>query len=175
MDALISSPALLLASLPIVIFCIYSGKMATILKHTAFQPLFTGPLLYVLTRGSPELRARLLEPLSSLPFNLESPGFIKALKWAFGLGLFSRVNGFLNQWAQNCWSLGDSGGKPWDWPNEIMAVTGGSGGLGSECISICAKTGMKIAIMDVSPPGPKLQARRTSSIKQIQISANPTL
>lgn len=134
-----------------------SATMASIIKHTAFQPLLTGPLLYVLTRGSPELRARLIKPLSSLPFNVESEGFVKALKWLFALGLFSKVNGFLTNLAQNCWTTGNSGGKAWDWPNEVMAVTGGSGGLGSEVIQICAKTGMKVAIMDVSPPGAALK------------------
>lgn len=156
-----TAPALLLfalAAIPLLLLSIASSKMASIIKHTAFQPLITGPLLYILTRGSPELRARLLEPLASLPFSLESAGFIKGLKWAFALGLFTRVNGWLNQFARNCWSTGNSGGKAWDWPNEVMAVTGGSGGLGSVAISICAKTGMKVAIMDVAPPGENLKA-----------------
>lgn len=131
--------------------------MASIISNTAFQPLLTGPLLYVLTKGSPQARDTILQYASSLPFDITSETSIKTIKWLFALGLFGKINGFLNRLALNNWTFGNSGGKAWDWPNEIMAVTGGSGGLGSEVIQRCAKTGMRVAIMDVSPPGANLQ------------------
>ena len=110
----------------------------------------------MLTRGSPELRQRVLSPLASLPFNVDVPTLITALKWLFALGLFGRINSWLNKLALNNWKFSD-GGKAWDMPNEVAAITGGSGGIGSEVIKKLAPTGMKIAIMDLQPPSGELK------------------
>lgn len=129
--------------------------MAALVKYTAFEPLLTGPLLWVLTRGSPDLRARVLRPLASLPFKVEAGTLVTTLKWLFALGVVGRVNNWLNKWALNNWQFGQQG-RPWIWKDEICVVTGGSGGIASEMIKKLAPTGMKIAVLDLAPPGPAL-------------------
>lgn len=133
--------------------------MASIIKHTAFEPLLTGPLLWILTRGPSDTRDKLLSAVASLPFRVETPTLITALKWLVALGVAGKVNSWLNKFALNNWKV-DTGAKPWDMPNEVAAITGGSGGIGSEVIKKLAPTGMKIAIMDLQPPSGELKGRR---------------
>ena len=132
--------------------------MATIIKYTALEPILTGPLLWVLTRGSPDLRDRVLRPLASLPFKVESGTVVKSLKWLFALGLVRYFNNFMNGFALNKWKIGSAGGAPWDMPREIAVVTGGSGGIATEMIKKLAPTGMRVAILDLQPPPAGLKA-----------------
>lgn len=125
--------------------------MASVLSNTLFQPIFTGPLLWALTRGSPEIRDRILRPLAQLPFKLEEGTLVTGLKWLFALGVVGKINGFLNRWALNKWLLSDKGAA-FNPPREIAVITGGSGGIAVEIIKNLAPTGMKIAILDISPP-----------------------
>ncbi|KAI9716593.1 MAG: hypothetical protein M1828_007626 [Chrysothrix sp. TS-e1954] len=146
--------------------------MASIVKYTALEPLLTGPLLYVLTRGSPELKSRLLEPLGRLPFKIEPSTLITSLKWLLALGVVGRLNSLMNRWAINRWKLND-GGAPWVWNQEICVITGGSGGIGSELVKKLATTGMKVVIMDLQPPPESLSGYRNVSFYECDIT-NPT-
>ena len=88
--------------------------MAALIKYTALEPLVTGPLLWVLTRGSADLRARVLRPLGSLPYYQLSPTtLVRALKWLFALGVAARLNRLLNGLALNKWTVND-GGRPYN-------------------------------------------------------------
>ena len=136
----------------------FGTSMASIITRTAFEQCVTGPLLWVLTRASPELRERILRPLSSLPFDIEKnlPTIVTTLKWLFALGILGRVNSWLTKFALNNWKVND-GGKPWNWPTEIAVVTGGSGGIGSLVVKKLAERGVRVAIMDPSPPPASLK------------------
>lgn len=146
--------------------------MAALLRSTLFNPVITAPLLIALTRGPPELRARILAQFSKLPYGGPSePGLIKALKYLVAFGLFSRINRFLNRLALNKWQLRQTT-PPFNPKEEICVVTGGSGGIGSEVIRNLAKTGVRIAIMDVAPPPSDLKAYRNVHFYQSDIT-NP--
>lgn len=133
--------------------------MAALIKYTALEPFVTGPLLWVLTRGSPDLRARILRPLASLPYHINPTTLVKTLKWLFALGVASRLNQLLNNFALNKWTIND-GGRPYNWPEEICVITGGSGGIGSELARKLADKGIRIAIMDLQPPPAPLKSRK---------------
>lgn len=126
--------------------------MATIIKHTAFEPVLTGPLLWVLTRGNADLRDRVLRPLASLPFRVETGTLVTTLKWLFALGCVRYLNTFMNRFALNKWKIGSAGGRPWNMPQEVAVITGGSGGIATEMIKKLAPTGMHIAVLDLQPP-----------------------
>ncbi|KAF4415969.1 short-chain dehydrogenase reductase [Fusarium acutatum] len=46
----------------------------------------------------------------------------------------------------------------WDWSREIVVVTGGSNGIGAAIVSKFAERGIKVLILDRSPPTTKLAA-----------------
>ncbi|KAI9672090.1 MAG: hypothetical protein M1831_001903 [Alyxoria varia] len=140
--------------------------MTTIVRNTAFEPLLTAPLLYLLTRASPSLRSRILSPLTQLPYtrnlnlHLNPKLLVPALKWLLALGVLRRVNSLLTGWARNGWSLKrNAGGAPWGpWDREVMVITGGSGGIATELIKRLAPTGMGIAVLDLQEPGEVIKA-----------------
>jgi all-trans-retinol dehydrogenase (NAD+) len=110
-----------------------------ILRYSAAQPAITGALLYALTRGSPELKEKLLGPFRS---NLLATNgtyrlskFIDLLKALFAIGIIKRVNSALNRLALNAWSLSKPG-TPWKWDGktELVVVTGGCSGFGYEMV-----------------------------------------
>lgn len=133
--------------------------MASFILGLPFQPVLTGPLLWALTRGSPDLKERLIAPLANLPFTVDQGLLVTSLKWLFALGVVSKVNGLLNSWALNKWSLSANSGAKWDLPKETLVITGGSGGIATEIVKNVAVTGMKIAIMDVQAPPAGLKER----------------
>lgn len=49
-------------------------------------------------------------------------------------------------------ALNPSSGISCDWSNEIVVVTGGSGGIGEEIVEKVVGLGAKVVIMDVRPP-----------------------
>ena len=134
------------------------GTLVGYLKNAAFEPVLTGPLLYLLTRG-PEpyrqsVRDVLLRPFSSADYStnlVRGAYLIKTLKWLFALGLVSRVNGVLSAWAANHWRWTKQG-VAWDFDektkNEIAIVTGGCSGFGL-LISKGLAEKCKVVVMDV--------------------------
>ena len=146
--------------------------MAAIVKYTALEPLFTGPLLYALTRGSPDLKNRILELVARLPIKIETTTLVTTLKWLFALGALGRANNLLNRWATNRWRL-NTGGAPWVWNQEICVITGGSGGIGSELVKKLAATCMKGGIIDFQQPPQSLICYLNVSFNECDIT-NPT-
>ncbi|RMZ85671.1 hypothetical protein DV737_g674, partial [Chaetothyriales sp. CBS 132003] len=125
------------------------------IRYVVSEPVITGALLFALTRGSPELKGKLLEPFQStlLATNGEArlALFVKALKVAFAFGFISRANEALNRLALNAWSLGRVG-TPWSWDGktEIVLVTGGCSGFGFEFVKGFAGKA-KVVVLDISP------------------------
>ncbi|KAF9698196.1 hypothetical protein EKO04_003486 [Ascochyta lentis] len=129
------------------------------LTELVSEPLFTGGLLYLLTRGPPHLRARLLAPFqSTLPIFSNTPKgvarvatFITLLKILTTAGVLRRINQALNRLAWNNWSLSRSG-VGWVFgpaKQEVVLITGGSSGFGYEMVRSFSKHARVIAI-DVS-------------------------
>lgn len=97
---------------PTILSTILSG-----LTQAASEPLVTGGLLYLLTRGSTQLRAQLLAPFgftSSLfakdPESIARlAAVVTALKVLTTAGVLRRINQALNHLAWNNWRLKRSG------------------------------------------------------------------
>ena len=145
--------------------------MASLMRNTILNPYLTGPLLLALTRGSPDLRARLVHAFERLPRGGPAePTLIKVLKYLVAFGVLNRLNHYLTRFALNKWQL-RSTTPPFHAPDEVCVITGGSGGIGSEVVRNLARTGMRIAIMDVSAPPSDLKAYRNVHFYESDITS----
>ncbi|KAF3037743.1 hypothetical protein E8E11_001070 [Didymella keratinophila] len=157
----------------------YSG-----LKEAASEPLLTGSLLYLLTRGPPHIRAKLLAPFqSTLPVFTNTPKgvarlatLITILKVLTTAGVLRRINAGLNRLAWNNWSLSRNGV---DWQfgpskKELVLITGGSSGFGYEMVKSFSKHARVVAI-DVSPFPAELDALHGVSYYQCDITDTAAL
>ncbi|GAA5917756.1 hypothetical protein JCM6882_001316 [Rhodosporidiobolus microsporus] len=66
--------------------------------------------------------------------------------WAVGAAL--KVNEWLSRAVRNSLTRGI---KPWVWENEVVVVTGGAGGLGSEVARRLSARRTKVVLLDVAP------------------------
>ncbi|KAJ4340670.1 hypothetical protein N0V87_002331 [Didymella glomerata] len=157
----------------------YSG-----LTEAASEPLLTGSLLYLLTRGPPHIRAKLLAPFQSiLPVFTNTPKgvarlatLITILKVLTTAGVLRRINAGLNRLAWNNWSLSRNGA---DWQfgpskKELVLITGGSSGFGYEMVKSFSKHARVVAI-DVSPFPAELDALHSVSYYQCDITDTEAL
>lgn len=125
-------------------------------KYLASEPLITGPLLYILTRGPVHLRQRLLDlpPVKALLARSGSERLataIKVLKALFVIGAIDRVNRALTSLALNGWKLPGTEGRArwvWDGKTEIVVITGGCSGFGYEMVKGFAGKA-KVIVLDV--------------------------
>ena len=121
----------------------------------ASNPLFAGALLFLLTRqpgqSGDKIKEGLVEQIGRLPFEVNLERTITVLKWLFGYGFVSRANMYLNTIAQNSWTL-TAPASDWVWHQEIAVVTGGSAGIGEQTSIRLVRKGVKVAILDISPP-----------------------
>jgi all-trans-retinol dehydrogenase (NAD+) len=137
-----------------------------ILRAVANEPLVTGPLLYMLTRGPTHIRERLLRPFrrNLLAKNGESrlSTTIAVLKVYFMIGVIHRINKALNRLALNGWALRRQG-EPFVFgpsKQELVVITGGSSGFGYEMVKAFSKVARVIAF-DVSDLPPDLESRKS--------------
>jgi hypothetical protein len=120
------------------------------LQSAVLEPLFTGALLWAISRGPPSIREPLLRQVEKLLGADNIGRFITGLKWAFALGLGGKINGALNSWALNNWKWRTEKHK-WVWNREIAVVTGGCSGIGLEIVRGLSRKGVKVAVLDIQP------------------------
>ncbi|PSN69342.1 NAD(P)-binding protein [Corynespora cassiicola Philippines] len=153
---------------------------STVLKPLGFalnQPLFTGALLYLLTKGPPELRDRLLEPLRN---NLANNGaatiarLIKVLKFLTAIGIVRRIHRALNSLAYNNWKLGRAGApfKFGPQKEEMVVITGGSSGFGYEMVKAFSKVA-RVVVLDVAAFPPELGSLPDVHFYQCDVTNTP--
>jgi 3-oxoacyl-ACP reductase-like protein len=108
----------------------------SLLKHTVFDPRKTIPLylaaLYT-TRGNDYFATR--------------PEALKWLRRAIFGGLFFRVKRFLDEGVANNWKS-----DTYNWNKEVVAVTGGSDGIGAKMVQMLASKGIKVVVLDIQEP-----------------------
>lgn len=161
-----------------------SGFVVSGVTKAASEPILTGALLYLLTRGPPDLRARLLAPFqSTLPVFSNTPKgvarltkLITALKLLTAAGILRRANQALNRLAWNNWSLGRNGAE-WEFgpgKKELVLITGGSSGFGYEMVKSFSKHARVVAI-DVSSFPAELDAIPDVHFYQCDITDTSTL
>lgn len=125
-------------------------KIIQKLEDVILNPLVTGTLFLVLTRGPTVIRKPLLSQLTSLLNEQNVRRLVVGLKWAIALGLFRKVNNWLNSVALSNWQLRPAKDK-WVWDSEIAVVTGGSSGIGAEIVKGLMRKGVKVAVLDIRP------------------------
>lgn len=123
--------------------------MTSVVRSLPFSPVFTGALLYLLTRSNPSVQQPLLDQLHALLSPQNAARLVTALKWLFATGLVRNANNYLNRWAGNDYTIFSST-KGWDWDNEIAVVTGGSGGFGALFANDLSAKGIHVVILDVN-------------------------
>lgn len=154
------------------------------ITKAASEPVLTGTLLYLLTRGPEHLRARLLAPFqSTLPLFTNTPkgvarlaAFITALKVLTAVGVLRRINQGLNKLAWNNWTFGRAGAE-WQFglgKRELVLITGGSSGFGYEMVKSFSKHARIVAI-DISAFPPELDALPDVHFYQCDISDTSAL
>ncbi|CAO2650902.1 Nn.00g091990.m01.CDS01 [Neocucurbitaria sp. VM-36] len=131
------------------------------ITHTFNEPVLTGTLLYLLTRGPLHIRERLLRLFQT---NLLSKNggsrlvtLIIILKFIFGVGVLRRVNQALNSLAWNNWTLRRPGAAFKFGPEkeELDIITSGSSGFGYEMVKGFSKVA-RIVVLDVQGFPPEL-------------------
>ncbi|KAF2633503.1 NAD(P)-binding protein [Macroventuria anomochaeta] len=125
-------------------------------SHLALNPVITASLLYILTKGPVNLRARLTNRIAALRDPIRHAQIIKALKWLLTLGLLKNVNKMLNDLALNSYRLRPESAR-WKWDKEVAVVTGGCSGIGSLIVKRLITKGVTVAILDVQSLPPALQ------------------
>ncbi|KAF2750209.1 NAD(P)-binding protein [Sporormia fimetaria CBS 119925] len=139
------SPLAKIASLPI-----------DTVKYVAREPVLTGGLLYLLTRGPPHIRERILQPfrnnLLSANGAARLASLITILKLLTAWGAVKKANKALNRLALNNWTLGRPGAsfRFGNTKEEIVVITGGSSGFGYEMVKGFSKYA-RVIVLDVSP------------------------
>lgn len=128
--------------------------MTSIIRQTAFSPLLTGTLLFLLLRGPAPVREGLLD---SFPSPDIADKVILALWYFFAIGSVVRLNNWLSNVAANNW-LWREDKLQWTWSREIAVLTGGSSGIGALTVQGLTRK-MKVVVLDVQPLPEHLKSR----------------
>jgi hypothetical protein len=129
------------------------------------EPLVTGGLLYILTRGPLHIRDRLLRPFQTnlLARNgaARLAALITILKVLTAVGVARRINGALNNLAWNNWRLFGRPGAAFRFgpgKEELIIITGGSSGFGYEMVKGFSKHA-RVVVLDKMAFPPELTKR----------------
>lgn len=139
-----------------------ASKIGALIKQAPNEPLLTGALLYILTRGPPHIRERLLGPFRGNILAGEKgvgrlQAFISILKALTAIGVVKKISAALNALAWNNWSLGRPG-APFEFgpsKKELVIITGGSSGFGYEMVKGFSKVARVVAL-DIADFPPEL-------------------
>ena len=106
------------------------------------------------------IQRTLLSPWKTLPLLLlahftergreyaqEYPRALKALQVLTSLAVLRRFNAWLNRRVLN-----NGVSDTYNWPRELVVLTGGSNGIGRQTALMLAKRGITVAVLDIRPP-----------------------
>ncbi|KAF2720799.1 NAD(P)-binding protein [Polychaeton citri CBS 116435] len=123
------------------------------LKIPLLSPAVTGTLTWALTTAPDSVRRPLLDQLSKY---LSSKGIargITVLKVLLGLGIARQVHNALSILAQDNMRLGSEKAR-YNWPQEIVLITGGAGGFGCLLSEAFAARGLTVISIDIAEAMP---------------------
>lgn len=122
--------------------------LTNLAKQTAFEPIFTGPLLLYTLRLIPQIPDRLLPDIvKAIAPYIDRTKATTALAALFGLGVLRKLNNWLSDQVVNNWTS-----DRYDWSKEIVVVTGGSSGLGELVTKDLSLRGIRVVIIDIVKP-----------------------
>ncbi|KAJ5368855.1 Dehydrogenase RED2 [Penicillium cataractarum] len=110
--------------------------VSNVLHHTILSPWKILPILALAqytTKGRDLLESR--------------PQLLKALKALASIAVISRLSAWLDRRTVN-----NGVTDHYDWNREIVVLTGGSGGIGQRIAQLLGSRGIKVAILDITPP-----------------------
>lgn len=124
------------------------GDVFYALQRTFFHPLAAFVFLgaFLISQGCPLLKTGtpgLLPCMRDYSLSIQTKMALSCVVFAWIL----QSNRLMNRKALN-----PAGRMPCNWPTEVVAVSGGSGGLGKELVAKLEKLGAMVAIMDLVPP-----------------------
>jgi all-trans-retinol dehydrogenase (NAD+) len=139
-----------------------ASKASSTVKGALNEPLLTGALLYLLTRGPVHIRERLLQPFQSTLLAKNGAArlasLVTILKVLTGMGVLRKINAALNSLAWNNWQLFGRPGAPFKFgpgKEELVIITGGSSGFGYEMVKGFYKHA-RVVVLDISAFPPEL-------------------
>jgi all-trans-retinol dehydrogenase (NAD+) len=142
-----------------------ASTVTSALKNAVQEPILTGILLYILTRGPPHIRERLLRPFRTNVLAKNSAAkvasIILVLKVLTGVGVVRRISQALDKLSWNNWTLGRPGSQFKFGPGkeELVIITGGSSGFGYEMVKGFSKYA-RIVVIDIQAFPPELAERK---------------
>jgi hypothetical protein len=122
--------------------------MTALVKYTFFNPVITGPLLYIFTAAPKDIQQPILQALEPYVSQTVLARSVVSLKWLFALGLLPVVNNFLSELAQNHFRW-KSEKHRYNWPKEVAVVTGAGSGFGRLISEGFASEGIRVMALDI--------------------------
>ncbi|KAF2855240.1 NAD(P)-binding protein [Plenodomus tracheiphilus IPT5] len=116
--------------------------------HVALNPIVTGALLWVPTKGPTELRSQLTSRIAALRDPLRYAKIIKALKWCLAFGVTGVLNKQLNHIALNAGRLRMEKAR-WNWSQEVAVIMGGCSEIGELVVKRLVNKGIRVAVLDI--------------------------
>jgi short-subunit dehydrogenase len=118
---------------------------ARYIRDIFLQPVLSGGLLLA-SWARPQETENAIEVISR---GKVSPALFKGLvRILFAMGVVYRLNRTLTRRVLNNWVADRS----WDFTREIVVVTGGCSGIGSQIVQDLTRRNIKVAVLDVNPP-----------------------
>jgi all-trans-retinol dehydrogenase (NAD+) len=109
------------------------------------QPLLTGSVLLALYQ-SHSLAAKW--PALEILNEISSSRMLAGLSTLFLVGVLQKLNRLLSRLVLNNFNTDTT----WNWPEEIVIVTGGCGGIGSMMVQRFADKNATVISLDITPP-----------------------
>lgn len=134
--------------------------VATSATRVALNPIVTTALLWILTKGPPQLRRQLTNRIPALRDSTQYAQIVKALKVCLALGIARVLNKQLNHVALNSGRLRSDKAR-WNWSCEVAVVTGGCSGIGELVVKKLISKDIRVAVLDIRQLPPSLQSGKS--------------
>ena len=123
------------------------GDLLAVLDKTVLSPFFS-VVLPVYVQLCTDSKAVFKPHHDGLLYSIQRPisPLLHKTLLLLAAGVALRVNRYLSARALN-----NGVNAEFDWPNEIIVVTGGSGGIGGEAVKKLASRGSTVVVLDVIP------------------------
>lgn len=125
------------------------ARLPSLVTASLSHPALPAALLYILTRGPPGARSRLLALVPWLRDPARTALVVQALKWVLALRVVGGANRALNALALNNWRVWAQTGR-WQWEREVAVVTGGCSGIGALIVKKLVGKGVRVVVFDVA-------------------------